>query len=202
MGRGKNEKELQQAILKRQQRTDRGARSGSLALLRDSNMEAGFMAVFGAKRSPGVIRSRPITQKDLENAYMVQFAERNVNLYYIEAEAYLDTTFVVSEGADNNITYTSNVDAWQANAAEELDKLRDAICSEKIIDDVEYGPEREAVEVGGYSIRFGSANLSEYARVVNEDGEEMAYWVSDEFAEDPDLVCGALLGWVQSPNSN
>lgn len=37
-----------------------------------------------------------------------------------------------------------------------------------------------------------------YVRVLNTEGEEIAYWDKAEFAEEPELVLGALLACASS----
>lgn len=39
---------------------------------------------------------------------------------------------------------------------------------------------------------------SSYVRIVDEQGNEVAYWIYDEWREDPQLVMGAILGACES----
>lgn len=62
----------------------------------------------------------------------------------------------------------------------------------------DYGDEYIVWLANGYSIRTDSYDDNEagssYVRVVNDVGHEVAYWVYDEWEEDPQLVMGAILG--------
>jgi hypothetical protein len=38
----------------------------------------------------------------------------------------------------------------------------------------------------------------DYVRFIDKQGNELAYWNSDEWAEDPELVMGAIMGALQN----
>lgn len=66
---------------------------------------------------------------------------------------------------------------------------------------LDYGPEGDIALPTGQHLRFPSyeaETLPSYVRIVDEDGEELVYWHVEEFAEDPALVLGALLGAMQN----
>ena len=54
--------------------------------------------------------------------------------------------------------------------------------------------------VNGESLRFPSWDADHegcgYVRIVDKDGNELLYWDSQEWAEDPKLVMGSILGAV------
>jgi len=59
----------------------------------------------------------------------------------------------------------------------------------------DYGAECAAVVHTGFELRYGAeGDLVDYVRVCDPLGREVAYWVSDEWQEDPQLVMGAILG--------
>lgn len=62
----------------------------------------------------------------------------------------------------------------------------------------EYGPEFVIELANGNTIHTDTFDRnpggSSYVRVCGPNGEEIAYWVHDEWAEDPQLVMGAILG--------
>lgn len=58
--------------------------------------------------------------------------------------------------------------------------------------DCAYGPELELVTESGFMLRYPAA--LDYVRVCDPLGREVAYWVDDEWHEDPSDVLGALLG--------
>ena len=66
----------------------------------------------------------------------------------------------------------------------------------------DYGNECIIQLFNGYSIRTDSSadnpDGSSYVRVCDQNGEEIAYWSCDEWAEDPQLVMGAILGAAKS----
>ena len=39
---------------------------------------------------------------------------------------------------------------------------------------------------------------SSYIRVCNKRGKELAYWISDEWRDEPEFVIGALMGLLNS----
>ena len=58
-----------------------------------------------------------------------------------------------------------------------------------------YGSELVLGIVGGGSIRCPSLVVEGFwVRVVDVDGEEIAYWDEGEFRDDPEVVLGALMG--------
>ena len=60
---------------------------------------------------------------------------------------------------------------------------------------LEYGPEVMLVAHTGFQLRYSSeAEGVDYVRVCDPLGREVAYWVSDEWQEDPTNVMGAMLG--------
>jgi len=64
-----------------------------------------------------------------------------------------------------------------------------------------YGPEGAIPLVWGGEIRFPTYEddpLCSYVRVIAADGSEVAYWNSDEWAEEPGLVMGAIMGLAQN----
>jgi hypothetical protein len=62
----------------------------------------------------------------------------------------------------------------------------------------EYGTEYVVALANGKTIRTDSyaanAGGSSYVRVCNRDGEEIAYWIHNEWESEPELVMGAILG--------
>lgn len=60
---------------------------------------------------------------------------------------------------------------------------------------LDYGKEAMLVAHTGFQLRYSAeTELCEYVRVCDPLGREIVYWNSDEWAEDPQLVMGALLG--------
>lgn len=61
-----------------------------------------------------------------------------------------------------------------------------------------YGDESALVVHTGFQLRFPvyaeGQELLDYVRVCDPLGREVAYWVSDEWEQDPQLVMGAILG--------
>ena len=71
----------------------------------------------------------------------------------------------------------------------------------RIIDDPAYGEEAVLkIEGTGMELRTNAGNVGdptfgcEYVRVVDEDGYENGYWTHEEWAEEPQVVMGAILG--------
>jgi hypothetical protein len=61
--------------------------------------------------------------------------------------------------------------------------------------DVRYGPEYAVVAHNGFELRYAQeGDLLDYVRVCDPQGRETAYWVSDEWQQDPQVVMGAILG--------
>ena len=62
-----------------------------------------------------------------------------------------------------------------------------------------YGHETHLPIMGG-SIRCPSfPNECSYVRVCDDDGNEIAYWVADEWREAPEEVMGAIIGCAMRP---
>lgn len=61
--------------------------------------------------------------------------------------------------------------------------------------DDDFGPEAMLVAHTGFQLRYSAeTEMCEYVRVCDPLGRELMYWNSDEWAEDPQLVMGAILG--------
>ena len=62
--------------------------------------------------------------------------------------------------------------------------------------DCEYGLECALVTHTGFEVRYAAdpETLLDYVRVCDPLGREIAYWVSDEWRDDPEVVMGALMG--------
>ncbi len=59
----------------------------------------------------------------------------------------------------------------------------------------EYGDEVALVAHTGYQLRYGQdGDLLEYVRVCDPFGRELMFWHYDEWAQDPQVVMGAILG--------
>jgi hypothetical protein len=77
-----------------------------------------------------------------------------------------------------------------------LDALADGrpVCPPELADP-EYRAECVLVAANSSQLRCPAAGQPvDYVRVCAADGDELVYWICDEFAEDPQEVCGALLG--------
>ena len=62
-------------------------------------------------------------------------------------------------------------------------------------DDVCYGAENAMVVHTGFELRYSaSEDVVDYVRVCDPLGREIAYWNSDEWEEDPQVVMGAIIG--------
>jgi len=60
---------------------------------------------------------------------------------------------------------------------------------------LEYGQEAELRAHTGFALRYdATTSTCDYVRTVDPLGREIAYWVADEWKEDPALVMGAILG--------
>lgn len=104
-----------------------------------------------------------------------------------------DCTFVTFE--KNDKIYT--IDTKLMTSAEDTNQVfKDFVAKFElpIFENEVYDKEYQ-LDFGNISIHFG--NEGDYARLV-ENGKdieiESLYWTADEFAEDPTLVLGALLG--------
>jgi hypothetical protein len=64
--------------------------------------------------------------------------------------------------------------------------------------DPHLGPETVIINTNGMQLRGEAFESNEagcsYLRVCDPDGDEIMYWSSDEWAEDPVLVMGAIMG--------
>lgn len=59
----------------------------------------------------------------------------------------------------------------------------------------DYGDECAVVTHTGFELRYSAqGDTPDYVRVCDPLGREVAYWVSDEWRDDPELVMGAILG--------
>jgi len=77
-------------------------------------------------------------------------------------------------------------------------KLSDAELSHlKATKGLKYGKECELRTHTGFALRYEDTDgPCSYVRVVDPLGREISYWSSEEWAEDPKLVMGAILGSV------
>lgn len=69
--------------------------------------------------------------------------------------------------------------------------------------DNDYGSECALIAHTGFELRY-SSNVEEdltYVRVCDPLGREVAYWVDDEWKEDPRVVMGAILGALTRGNA-
>ena len=68
--------------------------------------------------------------------------------------------------------------------------------------ELDYGEEVRIPTVDGESLCFESySNNTEgcsYIRFIDSDGHELAYWNCDEWAEDPQIVMGSIMGCIRS----
>ncbi|VTU42260.1 MULTISPECIES: hypothetical protein [unclassified Variovorax] len=61
--------------------------------------------------------------------------------------------------------------------------------------DVTYGPEYAVMAHNGFELRYAQGDEPlDYVRICDPLGREIAYWVSDEWQQDPQAVMGAILG--------
>lgn len=60
-----------------------------------------------------------------------------------------------------------------------------------------YGEEFMLVVPSGTLRSSSFPDECDYVRIVDHQGKEVAYWSCDEWAEDPMLVMGAILGATQ-----
>jgi hypothetical protein len=59
----------------------------------------------------------------------------------------------------------------------------------------DYGEEAALLVHNGFQLRYSAqGETPDYVRVCDPAGREIAYWVSDEWRDDPELVMGAILG--------
>lgn len=59
----------------------------------------------------------------------------------------------------------------------------------------DYGEEATLLVHNGFQLRYSAVSETpDYVRVCDPLGREIAYWVSDEWRDDPELVMGAILG--------
>ena len=67
---------------------------------------------------------------------------------------------------------------------------------------LDYGQEVRVPTVKGQSLCFEThaENMDgcSYIRFIDEDGDELAYWICDEWAEEPQLVMGAIMACIQN----
>lgn len=61
-----------------------------------------------------------------------------------------------------------------------------------------YGDEVVTPVVGGRAIHTPAQDACDYVRIVDE-GYELAFWISDEWRDDPKAVMGAVLGCIGNP---
>jgi hypothetical protein len=156
--------------------------------------EAFFRAVFGAGRSTGVGAERdlPLQHSEVEGAFAASFLHDNTVLYYqpVMSRPGVRMLFATKDGA---LIYSSDVASWQRDPVAQLQALARAVCPAQTVSSQDYGRELQAVsKATGETLRFSEDG--DYVRIIDADDEELVYWNSDEFAEDPDLVCGALVG--------
>ena len=68
--------------------------------------------------------------------------------------------------------------------------------------DLDYGIETAISIDNGATLRCESEDQNpmgtSYVRVVNSEGEEVAYWNSDEWKAEPEFVMGAIMGCIKS----
>jgi len=71
-----------------------------------------------------------------------------------------------------------------------------------IDEEPQYGDEGSISLAWGGELRFPAYSeenvLCDYVRIVDADGHELVYWNSDEWAEEPGLVMGAIMGAAQN----
>jgi hypothetical protein len=105
----------------------------------------------------------------------------------------------------DGIEALSTSEAWETDPTGELTRLLDILSGGRPQDLFsEYGWETalsasssRALHVQA-SAQPAAENVAvNYVRVCERDGEEIAYWSSDEWAEDPQLVIGALVGALE-----
>jgi hypothetical protein len=105
--------------------------------------------------------------------------------------------------------YRTNAEAFRADAFAELTRLADALIPGRAENpDLPQPADQDpwdweecavAAPLSGRTIRFDLApNPVDSLRVSDGDGEEVAYWSSTEFEEDPFEVLGAAIGALGS----
>ena len=84
---------------------------------------------------------------------------------------------------------------------DEMGRLMDALtdgrpAADGVLRDPQYPSEAVLVTAAGQrQLRVDAAGGEiSYVRVCGREGDELVYWSVDEWAENPELVCGALLG--------
>lgn len=99
-------------------------------------------------------------------------------------------------------TAASTFEQWQTDPAAELTRLLGVLSAgrpARSICDSGHGESVLTVTGTGRQLRFACAPQDcDYVRVCETDDTgtpaELAYWSCDEFADDPELVAGALIG--------
>lgn len=89
---------------------------------------------------------------------------------------------------------------WETAPEREIRRFARAATKGSIGDELGYGPELTCVLAEHPGIELRIEPDGDYVRVVDldrdpeDDDQELVYWACDEFADDPELVAGALLG--------
>jgi hypothetical protein len=84
----------------------------------------------------------------------------------------------------------------QALSPEGVDSVLNDFEREHVADSAgdAYGNECMLVAHTGFQLRYSAEDACDYVRVCDPLGREIVYWCSDEWAEDPQVVMGAMLG--------
>lgn len=115
------------------------------------------------------------------------FAKHGIELNHSRA---LEALAVLAGKEDwNSLAYAMSEEGVNASLqAFEVVHLRNSA-------DNDYGQECAIVTHTGFQLRYSAdEDTPSYVRVTDPLGREIAYWISDELQEDPELVMGAILG--------
>jgi len=188
-------------------RVQRAPQRSDMRLLPNESAEDHFRAVFGSGRSSSSrVQGHPRglrlpSEEDYLDVASVSLAKGSVRLWHLEAEsgdvpffwATMDATLTDPSKIERVVIYHSCWEDWQDDSPAQISLLANAVEAARTSTS-DYGTESSVKSLdSGEALHIGD----EHVRIVGDGGEELVYWNSDEFAEDPSLVCGALLGALQ-----
>lgn len=87
----------------------------------------------------------------------------------------------------------TNFEQLETDPEGEIDRLAAALCTDERYSS-DYDVERYAISKKTGATLCFDARCGSYVRICDPDEQELVYWIFDEWAEDPELVLGALVG--------